>query len=89
MSKEHLLMPDAANAGKNLSRSFILFLLLLPFAAQGQKTAASNDDQIQAVIVLACHGVRTPIESETRSNAYNAQSWPSWPVAARVKKETK
>jgi 4-phytase / acid phosphatase len=78
-------MPHAANAGKSLSHSFILFsFLLLPFAAQGPKTAVSDDDQIQAVIVLARHGVRAPIESETRSSAYNAQPWPSWPVAAGV-----
>jgi 4-phytase/acid phosphatase len=42
------------------------------------------DDQIQAVIVLARHGVRAPIESETRSGAYNAQPWPTWSVAPGV-----
>jgi len=78
-------MPHATNAGKGLSHSLILFsFLLLPFASLGQKTAVSDDDQIQAVIVLARHGVRTPIESETRSSAYNAQPWPAWPVAAGV-----
>jgi 4-phytase / acid phosphatase len=89
LPKGHPPMPDTADTSKSLARRFILFFLLLPFAAWGQKTAASDngpiqDDQIQAVIVLARHGVRAPIESETRSGAYNAQPWPSWPVADGV-----
>ncbi|WP_433966330.1 GlsB/YeaQ/YmgE family stress response membrane protein [Tunturiibacter gelidiferens] len=30
------------------------------------------------------HGVRAPIESETRSGAYNAQPWPAWPTEPGV-----
>ena len=82
-------MPDAANTSQSLAQSLILLALLFPCAVQGQKTAQSDhpptqDDTIQAVIVLARHGVRAPIESETRSGAYNAQPWPSWPVADGV-----
>jgi hypothetical protein len=82
-------MPDAANTSKCLAQSLILLVLLFPCAVRGQKTAQSDnppiqEDQIQAVIVLARHGVRAPIESETRSGAYNAQPWPSWPVADGV-----
>lgn len=39
---------------------------------------------MRAVIVLARHGVRAPIASETRAEAYNAQPWPQWPVASGV-----
>ena len=82
-------MPDAANTSKGLAQSLILLVLLFPCAIRGQKAAQSanppgQEDQIQAVIVLARHGVRAPIESETRSSAYNAQPWPSWPVADGV-----
>src|ERR1700685_4528673 len=30
------------------------------------------------------HGVRAPIESETRSTIYNAQAWPTWPTEPGV-----
>jgi 4-phytase/acid phosphatase len=62
----------------------LLVLLVLPTAVRPQERAALGDDQIQAVIVLARHGVRAPIESETRSGAYNAQPWPTWPAAPGV-----
>ena len=52
--------------------------------AQGQKAGQENDDQLRAVIVLARHGVRAPIESEIRNSAYNAQPWPLWPDARGV-----
>ena len=82
-------MPDAANRSKSLAESLVLLVLLFPCAVRGQNTARPDnpqiqDDPIQAVIVLARHGVRAPIESETRSGAYNSQPWPSWPVAQGV-----
>ena len=54
-------------------RIFLLLSFALPAFAQ-------TDDQIRAVVILARHGVRAPIESETRSSAFNAQPWPRWPV---------
>jgi 4-phytase/acid phosphatase len=42
---------------------------------------ASTDDELRSVIILVRHGVRAPIESEIRASSYNAQRWPSWPVA--------
>ncbi|WP_158820672.1 histidine-type phosphatase [Granulicella sp. S156] len=70
---------------KGQSSSLILLVFLFfSHAALAQKSAAPNEDQIQAVIVLARHGVRAPIESETRSSAYNAQPWPAWPAAPGV-----
>jgi len=64
--------------------SLLLVFLLLPTAVRSQERTAPEDDQIQAVIVLARHGVRAPIESETRSGAYNAQPWPTWEAAPGV-----
>ena len=57
--------------------SLLLALLILsisPCLAQ-----SNPDDELRSVIVLVRHGVRTPIESETRSSAYNAKPWPAWP----------
>jgi 4-phytase / acid phosphatase len=51
--------------------------------AEGQNDSSSGDT-IREIIVLARHGVRAPIESETRSSAYNAQPWPAWPVEPGV-----
>jgi len=45
---------------------------------------ASTDDELRSVIILVRHGVRAPIESEIRAGSYNAQPWPSWPVAEGV-----
>jgi 4-phytase/acid phosphatase len=64
--------------------SLLLFGPIFSFVAWGQGQNTANEDEIQAVIVLARHGVRAPIESETRSSSYNAQPWPSWPVAPGV-----
>ena len=60
------------------------FLLPLVFTIASvivaQTSGAENNDELRAVVILARHGVRAPIESETRSNAFNAQPWPTWPV---------
>jgi 4-phytase/acid phosphatase len=61
----------------------VLACCFLPYVASVQNTPPSGDE-IRAVIVLARHGVRAPIESETRSGAYNAQPWPAWSVAPGV-----
>lgn len=45
---------------------------------------SDSNDEIRSVILLVRHGVRAPIESETRSSAYNAQPWPAWPSAPGV-----
>jgi len=59
----------------------LLFVLLssvgCAFAQSGN--AQSGDDELRAVVIVARHGVRTPIESETRSDVFNAQPWPGWP----------
>lgn len=64
-------------------RCIFLSIFLSEFcscAAIGQSSPPPKADDLRSVIVLMRHGVRTPIESETRSNAYNAQPWPAWPT---------
>jgi 4-phytase/acid phosphatase len=56
-----------------------LLLALLALSGGSCFGQSSPNDELRAVIVLVRHGVRTPIESETRSSAYNAQPWPAWP----------
>ncbi len=61
----------------------LLFLLLATTAAFAQ-TAPTDNDELRAVVILARHGVRAPIESETRFSAFNALAWPAWPVEPGV-----
>jgi 4-phytase/acid phosphatase len=61
---------------KSVLPGFLLLFTLSSFA----QTSASKDE-LRAVVVLARHGVRAPIENETRSNVFNAQPWPAWPSA--------
>lgn len=57
----------------------LLFTLTVTVAAWGQ-TIPQDNDELRLVVILARHGVRSPIASETRSSAFNAQPWPVWPV---------
>lgn len=70
---------------KARSLSLVLLLSYIHLAhAVAQQTAASSENPIRAVIILARHGVRAPIASEVRRSAYNAQPWPAWPVMPGV-----
>ena len=68
-----------------LARLFLLafFLYLLAPSRLSAQAAASetSGDELRFVFVIARHGVRAPIESETRESRFNAEPWPSWPVA--------
>lgn len=59
-------------------RLSMLALLLLATPLLHAQQAAS--EQVRAVVILARHGVRTPIENETRSGVFNAEPWPVWPT---------
>jgi len=59
---------------------YILFSALCSLKAIGQSSQPLQEGDLRAVVVLMRHGVRTPIESETRSSAYNSQPWPAWPT---------
>lgn len=68
-------------------RHFFLVVLLVALCspgAVGQADKTSDTSDLRAVIVIMRHGVRAPIESETRSSAYNAQAWPTWPTKPGV-----
>jgi 4-phytase/acid phosphatase len=54
------------------------FVLLVVAAADA--SCAWGQGELRGVVVLARHGARSPIESETRSGVFNAQPWPKWPV---------
>jgi 4-phytase/acid phosphatase len=64
---------------RNMLLAFLLTALCSPMAFC-QSASPHDDGDLRAVIVLMRHGVRTPIESETRASAYNAQPWPAWPT---------
>lgn len=53
-------------------------VLLLPTFSSFAQTPS---DDLRAVVIVARHGVRTPIENETRSGVFNSQPWPAWPSA--------
>lgn len=61
-----------------------LLACLLCVASLVPKAAFGQADELRMVIVVSRHGVRAPIESETRSSRYNTQPWPTWPVAPGV-----
>jgi 4-phytase/acid phosphatase len=62
----------------------LLLACLLGVASFIPKAALGQNDELRMVIVVSRHGVRAPIESETRSSRYNTQPWPAWPVAPGV-----
>jgi 4-phytase / acid phosphatase len=72
-----------------VARQRYMFLGLLLTAlcgrmATGQTSPPKDESDLRAVIVIMRHGVRAPIESETRSGLYNAQPWPAWPTEPGV-----
>jgi 4-phytase/acid phosphatase len=54
--------------------------LLLANVCSIAQSASSSNEELRAVVIVARHGVRTPIESETRFGVFNAQPWPDWPT---------
>ena len=60
-------------------RTALLTLFLLSSTSVFAQVS-SSDGALRSAIVLQRHGVRAPIESETRSGVFNAQPWPKWPV---------
>jgi len=65
-------------------RLHLLLACLLGVASFIPKAAFGQTDELRMVIVVSRHGVRAPIESETRASQYNTQPWPTWPVAPGV-----
>ena len=52
--------------------------------AAAQTATAGPADELEAVVILARHGIRAPIESEIRASTYNAQAWPAFPTEPGV-----
>lgn len=65
-------------------RLHLFLACVLIIAAFIPRAVFGQNDELRMVIVLSRHGVRAPIESETRSGQYNTQPWPAWPVAPGV-----
>jgi 4-phytase/acid phosphatase len=69
---------------------FLLVSSLIPSVARAaapanpSSSAPWQGSDLRLVIVVSRHGVRAPIGSEIRGNAYNADPWPQWPVAPGV-----
>ncbi|MBT9329852.1 histidine-type phosphatase [Paracidobacterium acidisoli] len=75
-------MPKALRAVLPVLLAAIVFAPALRAAASSAPSGEGSD--LRLVIVLGRHGVRAPIGSEIRDNAYNADPWPQWPVAPGV-----
>ncbi len=59
--------------------SFPLFSLAV--AQSPAPPAASRDADLQFVVVLSRHGVRSPLTSQADLDKYSAAPWPKWEVA--------
>jgi 4-phytase/acid phosphatase len=62
----------------------LLLAVLAPLLFSEERQRPDANDEIRAVVVLSRHGVRAPLASEIRGSLYNAQPWPTWPVASGV-----
>ncbi len=67
-------------------RIFALVLASFPLfpLAEAQSAAApapSRDADLQLVVVLSRHGVRSPLTSQAELDKYSAAPWPKWEVA--------
>lgn len=62
--------------------SLACLLPLLPHTAPAQDTAAHDDgSDLQFVVYLSRHGVRSPTGKSAQYNSYSSAPWPEWKVA--------
>ena len=52
----------------------------LPVQSQGSVSTARSNSQLQFVVYLSRHGVRSPTGKSDRYDAYSASPWPKWNV---------
>ena len=59
-----------------------LFFACAPWmTAQDQPVLSkANDSELQYVVYLSRHGVRSPTSKAAQYNQYSAGAWPEWPV---------
>jgi 4-phytase/acid phosphatase len=55
-------------------------LLLSSAGAVGAQTAPAADSQLQYVVYLSRHGVRSPTGKSGQYSQYSTSAWPEWPV---------
>lgn len=57
--------------------------LLMPFCASAQQTLPSSVpvyEELQKVVVISRHGVRSPTQSAKTLDTWSPKQWPQWPV---------
>nr|WP_199040722.1 histidine-type phosphatase [Dyella sp. ASV24] len=65
-----------------ISRRAISVLILSAWMAFASVAAVASDDmQLERVILLYRHGVRTPLPGEIQANEVNGKPWPTWSQA--------
>jgi 4-phytase/acid phosphatase len=60
----------------------LLLFVAATVASSRAVAQRAETEELRGVVIVARHGARAPIESETRHNVFNAQPWPKWPVEA-------
>ena len=58
-----------------------LFLLCAPLAAQSPATTSDSAADLQLVVILTRHGVRSPLTPQADLDKFSAAPWPKWDVA--------
>jgi len=71
---------------RSVSRPFLLGPLCLPLfcvliAQPSGAQARARDAELQLVIVLTRHGVRSPLTAQADPDKFSAAPWPTWEVA--------
>jgi 4-phytase / acid phosphatase len=75
---------------RTASRPFLLSFLglllfsSLPFTQPASAQAPVRDANLQLVIVLSRHGVRSPLTAQADLDKYSAAPWPKWEVAPGI-----
>ena len=63
-------------------------LSLLAAAQSVAAPAASRDADLQLVVVLSRHGVRSPLTKQADLGKYSAAPWPKWDVPPAFRPHT-
>ena len=79
------MQPDIALNGRTTGghhgrRSKLLLMALLAAGSLGRPlpAVAAGDEVLQKVVIIARHGVRTPITSQAELDGWSSRPWPAW-----------